>query len=66
MRLLKYLKKKFQSFFAPQNIEKLPSKVAHNPTRPPSFQSSKFLLCETETVLKSEIFSSLKLSNFAG
>ena len=30
------------------------------------FQSSKFLLCETETVLKSEIFSSLKLSNFAG
>ena len=30
-----------------------------------SFQSSKFLLCETETVLKSEFFSSLKLSNFA-
>ena len=31
-----------------------------------SFQSSKFLLCATETVLQSDIFSSLKLSNFAG
>ena len=29
-------------FFAPQNIEKLPSKVAHNPTRPPVFSPASF------------------------
>jgi hypothetical protein len=30
------------------------------------FSVQQVFLCETETVLKSEIFSSLKLSNFAG
>ena len=59
-------KKILTFFFVPQNIEKLPWKVAHNPTRTTSFQPSKFFLCETETILNSEIFSSLKLSNFAG
>ena len=29
--------KKILKNFAPQNIEKLPSKVAHGPTRPPIF-----------------------------
>ena len=42
MRLLKYFLKKFLNFFAPQNIEKLPSKVAHNPTRPPVFSPASF------------------------
>ena len=45
--------------FAPQNIEKLSSKVAHNPTRPASF-------CFEQWFYMSEIFSSWKLSNFAG
>ena len=39
--------------FAPQNIKKLPSKVAHNPTRPRVFKSSKFLLCATEVLYMS-------------
>ena len=43
--------------FKKKNYFCRPKKVARNPTR---------LLCETETVLKSEIFPSLKLSNFAG
>ena len=35
--------KKFQNLFLPpQNIEKLPSKVAHNPTRPPVFSPASF------------------------
>ena len=49
------LKKNFVS----QNIEKLPSNAARLDSTT-SFQSSKFLFCETETALKSEIFSSLK------
>ena len=32
----------FKNFFAPQNIEKLPKKVAHNPTRPPVFSPASF------------------------
>ena len=36
------VKKDFEIFFAPQNIEKLPSKVAHNPTRPPVFSPASF------------------------
>ena len=31
-----------KKFFATQNIEKLPSKVAHNPTRPPVFSPASF------------------------
>ena len=43
----------FQLFqtFAPQNIKKLPSKVAHNPTRPRVFSPASIWLCGTETVL---------------
>ena len=37
-----FLKKNFKIFFAPQNIKKLPSKVAHNPTRPPVFSPASF------------------------
>ena len=53
----RYFQKKFEKH------KKIHSKVAHNPI---GHQSSNFLLCETETVLKSEIFSSLNLSNFSG
>ena len=35
-------KKILKNFFAPQNIEKLPKKVAHNPTRPPVFSPASF------------------------
>jgi hypothetical protein len=63
--IFKKKKLNLKLFFFPQkNIEKLPSKVAHNPTRPPVFSPASFGL-ETETLVKSEIFSSLKLSNFA-
>ena len=34
--------KKIQIFLAPLNIEKLLSKVAHNPTRPPVFSPASF------------------------
>ena len=34
--------KKNLDFFAPQNIKKLPSKVAHNSTRPPVFSPASF------------------------
>ena len=37
-----FSKKKIRIFFAPQNIKKLPSKVAHNPTRPPDFSPANF------------------------
>ena len=43
--------KKKKKKFAPQNIKKLPSKVAHNPTRPPVFSPASIWLCRTETVL---------------
>ena len=35
-------KKILTFFFVPQNIEKLPKKVAHNPTRPPVFSPASF------------------------
>ena len=35
-------KKILNFFFATQNIEKLPKKVAHNPTRPPVFSPASF------------------------
>ena len=38
----KIFKKILRFFFAPQNIEKLPSKVAQNPTRPPVFSPASF------------------------
>ena len=38
----KIFKKILKNFFAPQNLEKLPSKVAHNPTRPPVFSPASF------------------------
>ena len=46
-----FLEKSFLAFFAPQNIEKLSSKIAHNPTRPPVFSPAIIWLCGTETVL---------------
>ena len=61
-----FLKKLKKKFFAPQNIEKWPSKVAHNPTRPRVFSPASIWLCGTETVFTLFFFSSLKLSNFAG
>ena len=42
MRLLRYFFKNLKKIFAPQNIEKLHSKVAHNPTRPPVFSPASF------------------------
>ena len=56
----------FKFFFATQNIKKPASKVAQNPTRPRVFNPASIWLCGTETVLLSEIVSSLKLSNIAG
>ena len=44
-------KTKFLKKFAPQNIKKLASKVAHNPTRPRVLTPASFWLCGTETVL---------------
>jgi hypothetical protein len=35
-------KKELKNIFDPQNMEKLPSKVAHNPTRPPVFSPASF------------------------
>ena len=37
-----FFKKLKKKNFAPQNIEKLPKKVAHNPTRPPVFSPASF------------------------
>jgi len=63
----KIFKKKIKKKkFASQNIEKWPSKVAHNPTRPRVFSPASIWLCGTETVFTLVFFSSLKLSNFAG
>ena len=42
MRTLQYLIFFFFNFFAPQNITNLPSKVAHNPTRPRVFTPASF------------------------
>ena len=49
MRLLKDFKKEFENIFAPQNIKKPASKVAHNPTRPRVLTSASIWLCGTET-----------------
>ena len=48
---------KNDDFFCPQNIEKLPSKVAHNPTRPPVFSPASFCF------VKLRQFLSLKFSH---
>ena len=37
-----FKKKSFKIFFAPQNIKNLPTKVAHNPTRPQVFSPASF------------------------
>ena len=50
MRLLKDFKKEFENIFAPQNIKKPASKVAHNPTRPRVLTPASIWLCLTETV----------------
>ena len=50
VQTLKYIFLK-NHFFAPQNIKKLPSKVAHNPTRPRDFNPASIWLSGTETVL---------------
>ena len=47
----------------PQNIKKMPSKVAHNPTRPTVFSPASFALCNWDSFI---VWKSLKLSNFAG
>ena len=39
--------KKFKKKISPQNIEKLPSKVAYNPTRPKVFSPASFRSCQT-------------------
>ena len=38
----KIFKKKNQKFFCPPKHKKLPSKVAHNPTKPPVFSPASF------------------------
>ena len=52
-----FKKKKIKKIFAPQNIEKLPKKVAHNPTRPPVFSPGSFFF------VKLRQFLSLKFSH---
>ena len=42
--------KKINFLFAPQNIKKPASKVAHNPTRPRVLTPASIWLCGTETV----------------
>ena len=49
--------KKFSKLFCPQNITKLSSKVAHNPTRPPVFSQASFCF------VKLRQFYSLKVSH---
>jgi hypothetical protein len=49
-----------------QYIKKISSKVAHNPTRPRVFSPASFCFKQMRQFYMSEIFSSLKLSNFAG
>jgi hypothetical protein len=61
-----FFKKLLKKLFAPQNIKKLSSKVAHNPTRPQVFGPASFCFEQLQQFYMSEIFSSLKLSNFAG
>jgi hypothetical protein len=39
--------KKIKTFFAPQNIKKPASKVAHNPTRPRLLTPASIWLCGT-------------------
>ena len=46
MWLLKY----FLKNFPPQNIKKLPSKVAHNPTRPPVFSPASFCIVKLRQI----------------
>ena len=48
--LLKYFLKNLKKIFAPQNIKKPASKVAHNPTRPRVLTPASIWLCGTETV----------------
>jgi len=48
--VIKYFLKYFQISFAPQNIKKPASKVAHNPTRPRVLTPASIWLCGTETV----------------
>ena len=40
-----------KNFFAHKKLKKLPSKVAHNSTRPRVFSPASIWLCGTETVL---------------
>ena len=37
-------------FFASQNIKKIPSKVAHNPTRPPVFSPAIFCIVKLRQI----------------
>ena len=49
--------KKIEKTFAPQNIKKLPSKVADNPTRPTVFSPASFCFVQLRQ------FYSLKFSH---
>jgi hypothetical protein len=59
-------KKKYKKNIAHQNIKNLSSKVAPNPTRPRVSGPASFCFEQLRRFYMSEIFSSLKLSNFAG
>ena len=43
-----FFKKKFKIFFAPQIIEKLPKKVAQNPTRPRVFSPAMMFMMQVQ------------------
>ena len=59
--------KDFLKKICPPKHKKMPSKVfAHNPTRPRVFSPASFCFEQLRQFYMSEIFSSLKLSNFAG
>ena len=58
--MLIYFLKNIKKNFAPQNIEKIPSKVAHNPTRPPVFSLES--LKSTISVVKNVPY---KITNFS-
>ena len=60
-----FQKKNNNNNFAPQSIKNCPQKVIIIPLDQ-QFSVQKVFLCANETVLLSEIFSSLKLSNFSG
>ena len=53
---------KKKNIFVPQNIKKLPSKFAHNPTRPRVFSPASFCFVKLRQFFSPTFFSFLKLS----